>query len=97
MSGPTADVRLLGRPDALDRVAFVTMPGAELEDIRVRFRPAGPKAWRCEACGRFPGPDDCPHARAVAAALARERTPHTPARRRGDHREGALSPHAARP
>jgi hypothetical protein len=66
-------VRLLGRPDALDRVAFVTMPGAELEDVRVRFRPSGAHAWRCEACGRFPDPKCCPHATAVAAALANER------------------------
>lgn len=65
-------VRLLGRPDALDRVAFVTMPGAELEDVRVRFRPSGGNAWRCEACGRFPGPT-CPHAEAVADALRTER------------------------
>lgn len=65
-------VLLRGRPDALDRVAFVTLPDAELDDIRVRFRPAGSKAWRCEACGRYPAPS-CPHARAVAEALASER------------------------
>lgn len=70
MTRPT--VRLLGRPDALDRVAFVTLPGAELDDIRVRFRPAGNTAWRCEACGRFPEPE-CHHARAVADALTNER------------------------
>lgn len=73
MSAPVPVVTLLGRPDALDRVAFVSLPGAELEDVRVRFRPSGANAWRCEACGRFPGPT-CPHAEAVADALTTERT-----------------------
>lgn len=71
MSG-RGTVRLLGTPDALDRVAFVTLPGAELEDIRVRFRPGGANAWRCEACGRSPQPT-CPHARAVSDAVRTER------------------------
>jgi hypothetical protein len=52
-----------GRPD---RVAFVNLPGES--QVRVRFRPPGVHAWRCDVCGRAPVPI-CRHARAVLESL----------------------------
>jgi len=67
------DVMVKGRPDAPDRPAFVTLPGARLT-VRVRVsnrnRSDGTR-WLCDACGRFTLPV-CPHAAAVAAFLIGE-------------------------
>jgi hypothetical protein len=59
-------VRLLGTSDGRDRVAFVTLAGED--QVRVRFRPPGFCAWRCDECGRSRRPA-CEHSRAVLAEL----------------------------
>lgn len=65
------DVILRGRPDAPERVAFVTLPSARLT-VRVRIaHRATVTRWTCDACGRLLSPA-CPHAAAVAALMIGE-------------------------
>jgi len=52
-----------------DRVAFVQFRGEQ--PVRVRFRPPGIAAWRCDRCWRSAEPE-CRHARAVVDELERQ-------------------------